>query len=147
MRVCLGSLTLDERDPTSELTRQFLPDLRPEHYEVFRTPGNAPSLEPVPAFVLGSETDVASVDLEAFGHKLGAGVHYPGQWDDMAQIWLGDRSAGREVVAVEAAEALQGHLFVTWSSALLQIVWPDDGAHCPIARRRLGSDRSNSPEW
>jgi hypothetical protein len=121
MRVCLDSLTLDESDPTSELTRRFLLDLRPEHYEIFRTPGDALLFSPCRLSSWAAGRMWQAWIWRPLGIKRGAGVHYPGQWDDLAQIWLGDRSAGREIVAVKAAEALDGHLFVTWSPALLQI--------------------------
>jgi hypothetical protein len=122
MRVCLDSAALDDGSSESRTALRLLIDLRPEHYELFRTPGDVDaSFADVPAFILDGGADVASVTLVAFGHERGTGVHYPGQWHHMAEIWVGDRSAGSQLVAVKAAEALNAHIFVTTSPALLRI--------------------------
>jgi hypothetical protein len=122
MRVCLDSAALGDGSSESQTALRLLADLRPEHYELFRTPGDADaSLADVPAFIVGEAADVASVSLVAFGHERGTGVHYPGQWDDLAEQWVRDRSAGAQLVAVKAAEALGAHVFITASPALLRV--------------------------
>lgn len=122
MRVCLDSAALDDGSSESRTALRLLSGLQPAHYELFRTPSDADaSLADVPAFVLGEGPDVASVSLVAFGHDRRTGVHYPGQWDDLAEHWVGDRSAGGQLVTVMAAEALDAHVFVTASPALLRI--------------------------
>lgn len=122
IRVCIHSTFLDRNEEQSTTAFRLLGSLRPEYYEVFRTPGDVDSaFERIPAFSLDEGSDVGRVILTAFGHEVHTGVHYPAQWYDMAQHWVGERAAGRQLVEFKAAEALSAHVFITTSPAVCRL--------------------------
>ena len=122
IRICLQSTWLDSGSEESGTALRLLSELRPEHYEVFRTPGDTDTaLTNVPAFHLDDGLDVAEVSLTAWGRVRGSAVHYPRQWGDLAELWVGDRSVGGQLIEVKAAEALGAPLFISVSPTLLHV--------------------------
>jgi hypothetical protein len=120
-RVCLHSAHLDSSADGSATAFRLLGDLQPDYYEVFRTPG-----------------DVAAefAAVPAFGHEVHTGVHRPRQWLEIAERLLGDASAGRELIELQAADALRAHVLITTSEALLsardRFGWTDTSIVTPM---------------
>lgn len=135
--VCLHTAGLTT---TPSRAASLLGCLPAEHFDVMRTPGlPRDELSRVGPLEIsrgepGGNTSVRRVDAD---RETIAGIWNDNQWDDLAQLWLGDRRDSDFLVQIQAARALHSVLFVTDDDRLLTLPNPQFASPVNIVSSRI----------